>query len=450
MSRFCRQIVTFEWLILLLILPLALFPTPERAWVLLLIPLLWLARWVGYGRPLPPTPVDLPVWGLLLMTLVGLAVSDDRLYSLPKVTGMVYGIAVYYAAVAYVVTHPQRWWRVVGILLVGGLCVAGLGLLSVRWTTKLGPLTAVLDRMPQQLLTLPAAENGVSPNELAGVLLWVVPVVLALSWAILWHGRLWWRQWKTGRAIAGAFFVWGTTAVLLFTLLLTQSRAGLIGFAVGLLFMLFLAAGRWRCWLAAGLLAVLMVAGAAVYQSEPEQVKQFLQEQAGFRLRGEEQNMESVQGRLQIWERALAGIQDFPLTGMGINRFRVLVFSYYPTYFLAQDSDFGHAHNHWLQTALDFGLPGLVFYVALWLGAAVMLWLVGRRTLSPWRRAVAVGVAGTFVAYFVYGLVDAVALGARPGFIFWLLLGLAAALHGMTIGGEALANTGSANASPPG
>lgn len=428
----CRRILSIEWLLLLFILPLALFPTPPRALVLLVIPLLWLARKVGYGRFFTPTPLDWPVWGLLLMTMVGWAVSDDRLYSLPKVTGLIFGTAVYYAAAASADSLPRRLWRPVGGLLVCGLLVVGVGLLSVRWTAKFDQLSTVLGQTPPQLLTLPAAENGVSPNELAGVLLWIAPVGVALSLAALRHGRLLWRR-LGGKAVAAVLFVWGTTAAMLLVLLLTQSRAGLLGLAAGLLFMLFLGAGRWRWWLAAGMVLAAVAAGTAVYQSEPEQVKQFLEEQAGFRLRGEEQDIESLRGRMQIWERALAGVEDYPLTGMGINRFRVLVFSYYPTYFLVRDSDFGHAHNHWLQTALDFGLPGLIFYAAMWLGAAAMLWMSGRHGRSVWRWALAVGAAGALVAYFVYGLADAVALGARPGFIFWLLLGVITALHGQVM-----------------
>ena len=38
-------------------------------------------------------------------------------------------------------------------------------------------------------------------------------------------------------------------------------------------------------------------------------------------------------------------------------------------------------------------------------------------------------VGGMLAASFTYGLFDAVALGAKPGFIWWFALGLLAALH---------------------
>ena len=37
--------------------------------------------------------------------------------------------------------------------------------------------------------------------------------------------------------------------------------------------------------------------------------------------------------------------------------------------------------------------------------------------------------AGSLLAGWVFGIVDAVALGARPAFIWWLLLGLTATVH---------------------
>jgi len=98
--------------------------------------------------------------------------------------------------------------------------------------------------------------------------------------------------------------------------------------------------------------------------------------------------------------------------------------------------DIAHAHNHLLNTAAELGIPGLIAYLGLWLGAAFLLWRSSleaqQHAGGPLLRAVAAGIAASLLAYFVYGLFDAVALGARPGFLFWLLLGLAAALPQLT------------------
>ena len=105
-----------------------------------------------------------------------------------------------------------------------------------------------------------------------------------------------------------------------------------------------------------------------------------------------------------------------------------------PLYSISAEVDLGHAHNHLLQAALDLGLPGLVSYVAIWWISAGLLWSTYRRLHQ--RRAarhsyygLMAGLAGSLLAGWVFGIFDAVALGARPGFLWWLLLGLTAGVH---------------------
>jgi putative inorganic carbon (HCO3(-)) transporter len=80
-----------------------------------------------------------------------------------------------------------------------------------------------------------------------------------------------------------------------------------------------------------------------------------------------------------------------------------------------------------LQTAVDLGLPGLVAYLALLLIAWASCWRCARRG-DPSIRPTALGLAAGLVGLHVYGLVDALAPGSKPGLAFWLALGLIAAL----------------------
>ena len=81
----------------------------------------------------------------------------------------------------------------------------------------------------------------------------------------------------------------------------------------------------------------------------------------------------NVSGRVELWSRALYGIHDFPFTGMGMNVFRKVMPGLYPTYMATPGFDVAHAHNHLLQAALDLGVPGLIAYLALWIGTAALL-----------------------------------------------------------------------------
>jgi putative inorganic carbon (HCO3(-)) transporter len=212
-------------------------------------------------------------------------------------------------------------------------------------------------------------------------------------------------------------------------LLLTQSRGAFLGFAVAILFVL-VAANRRSRWLIL-LVGLVLLGGAAVIIIGTEDAFSLFSDLVGTESGIDV--LDTLEGRREIWSRALYGIQDFPLTGMGMNMFRRAVHILYPLFLISPGQDIAHAHNHLLQTALDLGIPGLVAYLSLWLGMGWMLLQIWRNAEDVWIRALALGFSSSLVAYFIYGVTDAIALGARPGFIFWLLLGLVTGLHRLVV-----------------
>jgi len=139
----------------------------------------------------------------------------------------------------------------------------------------------------------------------------------------------------------------------------------------------------------------------------------------------------TLEERMEIWNRALYAIQDFAFTGCGLGTFRRVVWVLYPPLLISPNFDFGHAHNVFLQVALDLGLPGLVAYLGLTATALWIGWQIARSANCS-HRWLGLGIVGALVAFHVYGLTDAIALGARPGLAFWILLALVAALWDRT------------------
>ncbi len=139
----------------------------------------------------------------------------------------------------------------------------------------------------------------------------------------------------------------------------------------------------------------------------------------------------NVEGRLELWSRALYGIQDFPLTGMGMNAFRKRMPVLYPTFLTSPDLHVAHAHNHLLQAALDSGLPGLVAYASIRMLAAVLLLRVWCRPRVPAHRVMAGGLGAGLIAHFVFSMTDVIPLGSKVGVLFWLTLALTVGLHGV-------------------
>jgi putative inorganic carbon (HCO3(-)) transporter len=142
----------------------------------------------------------------------------------------------------------------------------------------------------------------------------------------------------------------------------------------------------------------------------------------------------TLTSRVEIWARAIYAIRDFPLTGVGMNLFRTIAPILYPFFTLSADIDIAHAHNQFLQVGLDEGIPGLIAYIAIWLGLASMLWQSWRLSTDSRSRTLTLGFIASLMASFVFGLTDAVALGAKPGFMFWFLLGLITGHYRLLVG----------------
>ena len=80
-----------------------------------------------------------------------------------------------------------------------------------------------------------------------------------------------------------------------------------------------------------------------------------------------------------------------------------------------------------LYLALDFGLLGLCLFGYLLMTAIKAVRVTS--TTADHRRILCAGLIGSIVTYCVFGLVDAVAVGAKPTFIPWAVLALAVSLR---------------------
>jgi O-antigen ligase len=126
----------------------------------------------------------------------------------------------------------------------------------------------------------------------------------------------------------------------------------------------------------------------------------------------------STVGRRHVWSAGLAYWRNAPWFGAGLDMFR---YHYARDYMSATDHrerrSPPHAHNVLLQIAIDTGLIGIVGY--LWLLGVVMA-----RCLSQGRAPEALL---ALLAVHLFGVVDAVPLGAKVGILVWGAMGLALA-----------------------
>jgi len=413
------------WLALLVAAPLLLFPSASATPIFLVVPaLLWVQQRSASWR----TALDWPILLMAVMILVSLYATYDIAVSLPKIAGVLLGIAAFYTCARLSVSRAG-WWAGLAAFLGGGVAVAGLGLLGTRWGTKIDSLQPILDLLPARLVTLPGAEGGFQPNEVAGALLWVIPPLWALAWFTVSRAGVLRARFGPGWYASLVAVTLAANVLALGTFSLTQSRSGYLGLALAIPVMLvFGLPGRAR-WVALGASLLLAIGGLVYLAAGPVDI-----------LSGSDVQIDTLNGRLEIWSRALYGLQDFPFTGMGMNTFRQVVHILYPLFLISPDIDIAHAHNEFLQAGLDLGLPGLIAFIALYLGAfsmlaritqrrhlAVELKRIGNDPFDP--TCLTLGLGGGLLAHLFYGLTDAIALGAKPGLLFWILLGLIVGLE---------------------
>ena len=147
------------------------------------------------------------------MILVSTWATPDLDFSLGKVISLTHSLLLFFAVVAAARRGARQRHVAVAGLLLGGLGVAGLSLLGAQWASKLPLLGGLIARLPERLITLPGSPaGGFSPNQVAGVLLWVTPPALALGAAALRRRSPGLPRWLTWSALPAALLLNGDTA----------------------------------------------------------------------------------------------------------------------------------------------------------------------------------------------------------------------------------------------
>ena len=306
-----------------------------------------------------------------------------------------------------------------GVLLIVALLLAGVLQAAVglyQFITQSGPPAfQILGRF------LRAYGTFRQPNPYAGYLGLILPLALSLFWWALaqmvaaWPGRFTpspraespRRSFAAASALAAAALV--VTALIAAGALASWSRGAWLGIGAGVVTVTALRSRRtFGLSLAlAGALTVLLLArggfDTGALGGRLAQVGDYL---GGFDVTTVEVNDDNfaVVERVAHWVAAQRMIAQAPWQGVGVGNYAAV----YPQVALPRWQDpLGHAHNIYLNTWAEAGLPGLLTYVLLWLLAA---WQAVRlaydRQTDALGRAVALGVLGAIVHLSIHNLFD--------------------------------------------
>lgn len=414
-NSFMRRITSFlaehELVLLLFISPFFLFPNRLTPVAVVFLTGLWLSRWITYGYVTRYSPMNPPVIVLAGMALVGYAVSVEPALSNPKLWGIIIQASAFFAALNGL-RSKQGLERFAIMMVIITLGVAVVSLLGTNWdVVRLVELPQIYDRIPSLIRNVP--DSGLSPTQdlfhprqVGATMAFLVPFAGAVA-LVMRNAPL---KILAVLAVFMGLVVMG----------LSQALASMAGLAAAVIFLLV----WWRKWLLVPVV-LLVVAIAAVMFTERTTIQQFLPNLLSF----EDPIGIAVALRIDMWSRAVAMVADMPFTGIGLNTYPIVQTHFYTGYALGPEP---HAHNLFLQTAVDLGLPGLVALLWLLVAAFYTILVSKRRVVDPLAQAMMAGVGAGLTAYAVNGVLDTMTLGAKPVIALFLLLGAAGAIYYLT------------------
>ncbi|HRW10586.1 MAG TPA: O-antigen ligase family protein, partial [Caldilineaceae bacterium] len=301
-------------------------------WLIGALFIFWPLRLLVQRQLAPYTPLNRPIWGLLLWLPIGIWAAVEPIRAWQHAGFLALGIALYMALLNWSVTQRRPWLLAVAI---GGcglfLTVLGPELL-LRVPTKFILFSDEVTR--SQPLDLWQSGETVNPNVLAGGLLLPIPLLVALSIRTSWARQRW---------LPPLLLLIAMPIVMV--LILVQSRGSYLALAIALLTVLAL---RWPWAGVASAIALVTTTLIMVWEGALLFLEAF----------GSDGSITSFSGRLEIWQATLLALRTHALWGLGFGNFALAVSAYLPGW----RAGVPHAHNLLLQVAVDLGLPGLFLY----------------------------------------------------------------------------------------
>jgi len=133
--------------------------------------------------------------------------------------------------------------------------------------------------------------------------------------------------------------------------------------------------------------------------------------------------------RRVIWQAAMQMIKDKPLFGHGLSTFMGNFARYGKEYYYLRHGIIPYAHNCYLQMAAETGIVGLVSFLTL-IGTFFIYTVMSLKKIKDkFYHAVLSGASAGIIVTLVHSLVDTNLYSLQLSVLFWIMLGINAALQ---------------------
>ena len=349
------------------------------------------AAWLVLGRVRPrATALGWAVGAFALASALSVVTAVDRSYSLGELRAETLKGLICFFAAANLIRRPEHVRQLWSVLLVMA-GIMGLG----------GVVLFFADGGRTPTIAMRASSLHYGYGAFATYLATMWPLVLV---------GLWWVREK--RARAG---LWAVVFLTLVSAYLTISRGCWLAMVVeSALIGIGLARRRKRVAMAvaAGALAVVVILGALPGARHGERLGMLLKDPA--KVGG------TLGDLISVWSFSLKQIAAHPFTGIGVGRHSFS--KAFPEFRATHQPLLWHAHNMWLDVALQMGVQGVVALGWVFVAGFRRLW----PRVAPGRGQMVglfcLGVAVMLVGFGVRNLTDDF-FADDSALMLWLLLG---------------------------
>lgn len=408
MSIFIEPLLLF-FAIILFVLLVAMISSPESGVILILFALPFMTTvqlfificliFISYilklicGRRLWRFHlIDFSVFGFLAFLVFGGIVTVDG-SSLPKMLLMMCFMGMYFV-IKNIINSPAMVKRCLYALVISSAVVSVYGIyqnyfgaLSTKWQDMemffeiKGRVVSMFD----------------NPNVLGEFLILIFPITLALM--------------ATSKLSYERFFLFAIAMMSCWCLVFTWSRGAWIGCMIATVLFLCISS---KYFFTAGLLSLPWV-GAFVWLKRDSLI---LTRLTSF-------GDSSTSYRLGIWKGVLRMLEDVGLFGIGIGEeaFKKI----YPMYALTGIEAAPHAHNLYLQIAVEMGVFALIAFLIFIFLFAQFSFSFCKSAMNRSNKLLSLGIFCGVLALLIQGMTDYVWYNYRVFLLFWMIVGLGVA-----------------------
>ncbi len=339
------------------------------------------------------TKIDMPIILYIIIIVISTITSINPLGSFRDLALHIGGLSFLFVMINSVKTKKD-FNIIVTVLVFSASLVALYGLYQYVVGVEIEAAWVDLENNPGMRTRVYSVFNN--PNILAEYLVMIIPMSVALFWY--------------SKKLSKKIIFLGLTLIMILTLVLTQSRGGWIGFAFSALVFILLIEKRL-------LLTLVPISIGGVFLLPDSIINRIL---SIGNLRDS-----SNAYRISMWEITSDIIRDNWLAGVGFGH---LPFKQtFETYIRTMPTF--HAHNTYLQTAAEMGIPGLVAFLLF----LFTLFKYGINKLvkqdDKYIRVMAAGVLSGLGGVLFHGLVENILYLPRIIFTFWIMVSLVLTLY---------------------